>query len=348
MIKDGPVLEGSDQAMHDFAPELPLGWMLAAEAPSQIKLTGDVTKIVIKHAKVRVSAASPKSNSEVLPHNPMLNYPKGVDHDDLNREITRKIVVNLPGKVTQVIVQKAVFTRDAEVDEVTGEINYDEWKLVQNDLSRFEATQIAGYTPSLSLIEAATPTVNSKYDDVQIDYVPVTVKNDPEKSHESQNDSKFDDIPTEPEDRIEEETESNETTQPTESPINASTDSNEQGNGDVLPDKDLFLAPLGKATEPERTAKSKKKKTSAHRAGLHGESAPKQVAPAKIKAAQAETSVVSTVENRTKTTTAQIKPISKSTLPATGNQSGNLSWLGFLLSSLGLSGLWINRKKKIK
>lgn len=329
VIKDGPVFEGSDQSMQDFVPELPLGWMLVADAPSQIKMNGDITKIVIKHAKTKVSASDPKSSNEALPHNPKLNYPQGVDYDDLNKEVTRKIIIILPDQPGQVIVQKAMFARDAEVDEVTGEISYDNWQLIKDGLAEFEVAKIDGYTSNLNLVEAMTPSVDSQYDDVQINYIPIVIKNDQE-------------LPDGPED--ENEVASDETNQSSESSTSSSDDPSEQKGQETSTDEELFLPALAKATELERHAKDKKRKPTTHRVGLHSEASPVGLNSVKTKAAQTETS------NMKNNAVDQITPklASKPVLPATGSQDSNLSWLGLLLSGLSLSGLWINRKKKTK
>ncbi|WP_241234164.1 mucin-binding protein [Lactobacillus acidophilus] len=92
-----------------------------------------------------VKADDPKTTDDVLPHNTDAHYPDGVKKEDLNKTITRKIIINLPNGEVKTRVQIANFTRDAEVDEVTGDIHYLKWRLDKNGLTEYLVPKYQGY-----------------------------------------------------------------------------------------------------------------------------------------------------------------------------------------------------------
>ncbi|MDD6432824.1 MAG: MucBP domain-containing protein [Lactobacillaceae bacterium] len=93
------------------------------------------------------------------------------DPAQLNKTITRKITVNVPGKAPQVINQTATFTRTGKTNEVTGETTYTDWKLNNNGLTDFKPEEVAGYTPTIKDVPAVeNPTADQKFDDINITY----------------------------------------------------------------------------------------------------------------------------------------------------------------------------------
>lgn len=111
---------------------VPTGWKLAdgQTVPSEFTFTTTAAEdqtYKIKHAVVTVSADNPKTISDQLPDNPAKKYPKGVDYDDLNKNVTRTIIINLPNGTVQTLKDTVAFTRSADVDEVDGTVKYNNW-----------------------------------------------------------------------------------------------------------------------------------------------------------------------------------------------------------------------------
>ncbi|MDC2840310.1 YSIRK-type signal peptide-containing protein, partial [Limosilactobacillus mucosae] len=120
------------------------------------------------HATTIVTPDNPKTPVDVLPDNPGKNYPSGVAKDDLNKTVTRTINIKTPDGKTQMITQKAEFTRSATVDEVTGEVTYGSWS---NNvvLGSADVPNIPGYTPSTSVPEI-TVTPNDQDMTINVTY----------------------------------------------------------------------------------------------------------------------------------------------------------------------------------
>ena len=95
--------------------------------------------------------------------------PKGVDKDDLNREITRTITVIDPHTGQHVTKQVAKLFRDATVDNVTGAVTYTDWNNATWD--EFTTPIVAGYTPSQNNVPVETVTPETKNSAITITYV---------------------------------------------------------------------------------------------------------------------------------------------------------------------------------
>lgn len=161
---------GKDQEKQDVTINYPKGWILSdQEVPTKIQINGGITQIHIKHAKTVVKADDPKTTDDVLPHNTDAHSPDGVKKEDLNKTITRKIIINLPNGEVKTRVQIANFTRDAEVDEVTGDIHYLKWRLDKNGLTEYLVPKYQGYKANLEKVNYEIPNVNSHYDDLVIE-----------------------------------------------------------------------------------------------------------------------------------------------------------------------------------
>ncbi|MFR0628477.1 mucin-binding protein [Limosilactobacillus mucosae] len=134
---------------------VPTGWKLAdgQTVPSEFTFTTTVAKdqtytITIKHAVVTVSADNPKTINDQLPDNPAKKYPKGVDYDDLNKNVTRTIIINLPNGTVQTLKDTVAFTRSADVDEFDGTVKYNNWTSTNSNWNdrTSEIPDVAGYT----------------------------------------------------------------------------------------------------------------------------------------------------------------------------------------------------------
>ena len=93
------------------------------------------------------------------------------DTNKLNKTISRKITINEPGKMPQVINQSAKFTRTGTVNEITGEETYTNWKLGENTLDEVDTPIVEGYTPNVAKVDAINnPNIDTKLHDIVINY----------------------------------------------------------------------------------------------------------------------------------------------------------------------------------
>ena len=147
------------------------GYVLAKDnVPSSIKLTEDPQNysVILVHGISKVTHDKP-----ITPDTPISNtnqkMPKGVDKDDLNREITRTITVIDPHTGQHVTKQVAKLFRDATVDNVTGAVTYTDWNNATWD--EFTTPIVAGYTPSQNNVPVETVTPETKNSAITITYV---------------------------------------------------------------------------------------------------------------------------------------------------------------------------------
>ena len=149
-------------------------WLQKNNAPADITFDNDddtdqTFTVHLKHNHVTVDPKNPKTSSDVIPGTDK-HFPKGVEHDDLNRTITRTIIVNYPDGHHQTITQTATFTRNATVDEVTRKVTYGEWNVVSQKLSQFDAPVINVYVPNVKFVPEITVNPDSKDTTVEIYY----------------------------------------------------------------------------------------------------------------------------------------------------------------------------------
>ncbi len=123
----------------------------------------------LKHGHTIVQPTDPKTPDDTIPGTDH-HYPAGVSHDDLNRTVTRTITVNYPDGRKETIVQKATFTRTADVDDVTGKVTYGKWNRDAQQLAEFTAPSVPGYLPDIAVVEAAMVTPDSDDLTVEINY----------------------------------------------------------------------------------------------------------------------------------------------------------------------------------
>ena len=173
IVHTTPIAGTTDQTV-DVPNELPAGWRLSdgQTIPTHLTFGPDghpVVKVLIEHGHVTVTPDSPKTPSDTLPDNPAAHYPTGVGADDLNKTITRTINVTDPHtqKVTTT-TQTVHLTRTADVDEVTGDVEYSDW--TTGEWAAFTTPKVAGYTPSVSQVAKITVTDQTKDTTVDIKY----------------------------------------------------------------------------------------------------------------------------------------------------------------------------------
>lgn len=93
------------------------------------------------------------------------------DANELNRQVTRKIIIHEPGKAPQVINQVAKFTRTGTINEVTGEKTYTDWQLADNGLQEVISPLVPGYTPSQDRVNKINnPAASDTFADINITY----------------------------------------------------------------------------------------------------------------------------------------------------------------------------------
>ena len=165
-------LSGKTNEVVTVPNEVPSGWQLVAgqTLPSELTFTATGypdTTVTIAHRVITVTAAQPQPNGTKLPDNPNLTF-NGVENADLNRTVTRQIVINLPGQAPQTITQTVHLTRNATVDEVTGQVTYGAW--TSGKWAAVTVPTVAGYTPSQSEVPAVTVTATTTSQVITINY----------------------------------------------------------------------------------------------------------------------------------------------------------------------------------
>lgn len=120
--------------------KLPAGFQLAPgqNLPATIRLTStnqDPIQIKVVEAHVTVTPDNPKTEDDVIPGtDDTYNYPAGVDHDSLNKTVTRDIYVKLGnGEARKAQTQTVNISRSADVNVVEGDVQYGNWSHGQFD-----------------------------------------------------------------------------------------------------------------------------------------------------------------------------------------------------------------------
>lgn len=162
-----------DQTIDIDTDNVPAGWVKedGQNLPKKMTITdqGIATVYVhIKHGKVVVNPDQPKTPQDKLPDNPSQGYPTGVDSDSLNKTITRTIEVLDPHTGKTTTTQTVYLTRQATVDEVTGQVTYGDWTTGEWD--EFVVPAVAGYTPSESKVASQAVTGQTNDTTVTITY----------------------------------------------------------------------------------------------------------------------------------------------------------------------------------
>ncbi|WP_295729461.1 mucin-binding protein [uncultured Limosilactobacillus sp.] len=131
--------------------------------------------VTLKHATIMVQPNKPKTPKDTLPDHPGQKYPKGVDHDDLNKSVTRWISLHRPNGITDNTTQTVHFTRTAIVDEVTGHVDHGEWTIKKGTTDKWAAYQtpsLSGYTPTVTHLSMVPVNYKMNNQTVDISYTP--------------------------------------------------------------------------------------------------------------------------------------------------------------------------------
>lgn len=164
----------------------PMGWKLVdpkTEIPTEVsfgKTPLANIRIEIEHATVHLNHDEfHEANTGTLPDNSIRPFPAGVDHDDLNQTVTRTIRVHMPDGTIKSLDQVLHFTRGATIDEINGNVTYDEWTAVDGTtMVAVKATDIVatpvGYSPMLEAVKLTGVDPNDQDTIVDISYEPNT------------------------------------------------------------------------------------------------------------------------------------------------------------------------------
>ena len=169
---------------------VPDGWTLSKGQmiPSEVTIKSSDTPInvVVEHGSYKVTSDNSFNYGDLIPgtHN---KFQNGVTNNDLNKSVTRTIIINNPRTGKQTITQTVMFSRSAIVDTVTGAVtSYGDWMLSPNGQliwSGMEAPKVMGYVANIPSVAKVMPTADTKNQTVSIDYTdmkvikPIEIKN---------------------------------------------------------------------------------------------------------------------------------------------------------------------------
>ena len=150
---------------------IPDGYVVDGNVPTdytfKAKDNADIT-VHLTHNNVTVTADNPKTTDDKLPDNPSKNYPSGVAESDLNKDIIRTINVTTPDGKTSTTIQTVHLTRNATVDEVTGDVSYSDW--TTGSFDSYDVPSVEGYTASQDKVDTDKVTSDSTNSEVNISY----------------------------------------------------------------------------------------------------------------------------------------------------------------------------------
>ena len=332
-------LTGKTDEEVKVTPSLPHGWVLDGkqDIPTSVKAGPDgipTVTIKIKHGQLIVTPDKPHKNTDKMPDGD--NYLKGVDTGDLNKDVTRTIVLHMPNGDKQVN-QVAKYTRVATIDLVTGKVTYSDWD-TKTGWSKFEAPSVNGYKPSQKeIVAVAKPKKDTK---IVINYTALP------------SDDGWNGVPIA-------------STTPSEPQKSTPTASNQNGNSQK-PDSNK-QTPAKKNKKVNKKRRQNKKRNNSVK--LNGASAVISAKSVKNGENRNNNRAVSAINNNNRGTgqiaendnlssnansnssvNTILKQNSASQLPQTGNKGGATEALaGMLLASMGIAtAVGANRKKKYK
>lgn len=161
---DKQVISGKTDETVKVTPDVPDGYVLKGEIPTEVTIKPDDTPITVtvEHGKSHVTPDKPVNKGDLIPDTKDKHYPEGLTHNDLNKTITRKVTIIDPTGKKTITMQTVTFTRDATVDEVTGKVTYGNWsENGKHTFDKVEVPTISGYTangdvPSIVVTPSST------------------------------------------------------------------------------------------------------------------------------------------------------------------------------------------------
>ena len=170
------VVPGKTDETVKVTPDVPDGYVLKGEVPSEVTIKPDDTPITVtvEHGKSHVTPDKPVNKGDLIEGTKDKHYPEGLTHDDLNKTITREVTITDPTGKKSTTTQTVTFTRGATVDEVTNKVTYDDWsENGKHTFDRVDVPYITGYRSSEEVPEV-TVTPDSKSNTVNVTYVAKT------------------------------------------------------------------------------------------------------------------------------------------------------------------------------
>ena len=163
------VVPGKTDETVKVTPDVPDGYVVKGEVPSEVTIKPDDTPITVtvEHGKSHVTPDKPVDKGDLIPDTKDKHYPEGLTHNDLNKTVTREITITDPTGKKTTTTQTVTFTRGATVDEVTNEVTYDDWsENGKHTFDKVDVPNVPGYTASGEVPSiAVTPeTQSSKVD----------------------------------------------------------------------------------------------------------------------------------------------------------------------------------------
>jgi LPXTG-motif cell wall-anchored protein len=162
-VPDAQVTGKTDEQKHGSDVPVPDGWELVT-TPSDFTIPAPdkdtAINVAIKHGEITVNPNDPKKPGDKIPGTNDQHYPAGIDHDDLNKTISRTVTIVKPDGTKSTITQELSYQRNATVDKVTHEVTYGSWTPNDSALTKFEevaAPEIKGYTAD-KIAPEVTPT----------------------------------------------------------------------------------------------------------------------------------------------------------------------------------------------
>ena len=166
---DKQVISGKTDEKVKVTPDVPDGYVLKGEIPTEVIIKPDDTPITVtvEHGKSHVTPDKPVNKGDLIPDTKDKHYPEGLTHNDLNKTVTREITITDPTGKKTTTTQTVTLTRGATVDEVTNEVTYDDWsENGKHTFDKVDVPNVPGYTASGEVPSiAVTPeTQSSKVD----------------------------------------------------------------------------------------------------------------------------------------------------------------------------------------
>ena len=163
------VVPGKTDEKVKVTPDVPDGYVLKGEVPSEVTIKPDDTPITVtvEHGKSHVTPDKPVNKGDLIPDTKDKHYPEGLTHNDLNKTVTREITITDPTGKKSTTTQTVTFTRGATVDEVTNKVTYDDWsENGKHTFDKVEVPTVQGYTASgeVPSIVVTPETQSSKVD----------------------------------------------------------------------------------------------------------------------------------------------------------------------------------------
>lgn len=159
---DDSQIEKIPQTIHAYKPENAEDWDKVKVYP------GDDVHVNIIHIHRTVTADKPLSTGSKTVTGKDIN---GTHTEDLHKTVTRTVNITDPHtKKTTTTTQVSHLTREADVDEVTGDVTYGTWTTDDKDWIAVDVPGVAGYTPSQASVGKTTVDGDTKDATIDITY----------------------------------------------------------------------------------------------------------------------------------------------------------------------------------